>query len=294
MQRIINYIDQLSFDFRPIYLARTFLAFSTLLSLLFNDPYLLLQRRNLIFPLETKVFLAKISIFHQLSHHLLFAKWMSIFILLLVIIGIFPRITSVFHWWIAYSFRVSSIVSEGGDEINSTLTLLLIPILLFDDSIFQWKEENRYKSFESSFFAKNMIFYALLLIELQMCILYFQAFYYKLYVPEWTKGIAVYYWFSDPEIALPDYLSSFIMPIVKTEIGVRLFTWGAIFLEFLLFLGIILKHTRYRIWLLGIGIGLHLSIGLFHGLWSFFFSMLGGLILYFNVIIIKKKTFGFT
>jgi antimicrobial peptide system SdpB family protein len=113
-----------------------------------------------------------------------------------------------------------------------------------------------------------------------MCALYFQAFYFKLFIPEWAAGTAVYYWFSDPEICLPNYLQPLIYSIINTDFGVKVFTWGAIFLECLLFLGLFIRNYRFRKWLLGIGFFLHFSIGLFHGFWSFFFSMAAGLLLY--------------
>lgn len=197
--------------------------------------------------------------------------------------GLTPRFTCLLHWWVAYSFRVSAISIDGGDELNSILTLLLLPILISDDSLWTWSKSNVARK-RFPFWQQNIIFYALLAIDLQMSILYFQAFFYKLFVPEWLNGTAVYYWFTDPEIALPDYLAHIIIPIIETNLGVKLFTWGAIGLEFLLFLGIFAKHYNIGRYLFYVGILLHLMIGLFHGLWSFFVVMIAGLILYLSAI----------
>jgi hypothetical protein len=137
MKKAIHFIENVEFYFLPIYIARTLLAISTLINILFNNPFLLYQQKELILPFAPRVALSEYSIFNLFFPNLLLAKWVSAFILLLVIIGFVPRVLCFLQFWIAYSLRTSSIITYGSDDINMILCLFLIPILMNDSAIFQ-------------------------------------------------------------------------------------------------------------------------------------------------------------
>lgn len=72
-----------------------------------------------------------------------------------------------------------------------------------------------------------------------------------------------------------------MFPLLKNPYLVTGMTWGTLLLEILLFMGIaISKSEPKRKYLLCLGIGFHFLIGLFFGLWTFFITMTGALILY--------------
>lgn len=97
-------------------IARTLLAIGTLSTLLFNKKSTLF-----LYGLENDLqveptSITKISLFFLIDNYNI-ALSISIFILLLVITGIYPRLTGVFHWWVSYSLSVSSYLVDGGDQI---------------------------------------------------------------------------------------------------------------------------------------------------------------------------------
>ncbi len=95
-------------------LVRSLLALSTLLTLLFNDSGSIFSS-----PLSTQICTSGIK---ELSLYCLFsggdlyiARIVSILILVLVIVGIYPRVTGVLHWWVSLSFFISTPYVDGGD-----------------------------------------------------------------------------------------------------------------------------------------------------------------------------------
>ncbi|MGB4774166.1 MAG: sporulation-delaying protein SdpB family protein [Daejeonella sp.] len=280
---ILNLTKWYDFNHISISIARSCLALGSIITLLFNSPILLFSPTSNTNP--SHVFdLTKISIFYiSYPNYLYVAIIVSIIILLSVIIGIYPRITCFFQWWISYSIFNSSYVIEGGDQITSILTLLLIPICLTDNRINHWKYKTQSKRLDFLYY--NAVF-AYWIIRLQMAILYLNASISKLKVNEWVNGTALYYWFTEPNFGMPNYLYPLIMPLIEDRLILPIFTWSVILCEFFLFLAFNFNNNWRRRWLV-IGILFHLGIFVIHGLFSFFLAMTGGLILYLHSI--KKK-----
>lgn len=255
-------------------LARSLMAFATLLTLVFNDWGLLFPAYHVqSIPVET--------IFDQFNIFLLFGYdhirlviCLCIFLLCLVMTGILPQVTSVFHFWIAYSFFRCSPTIDGGDQIISIITLLLIPFSFFDNRFNHWnvpKEGNR--RYINIFANVVMLF-----IQIQISALYFHSVVEKLKIHEWVNGTDVYYWFSHNVFGLPSWLR-FIEPVFYSGFIVTTFTWGTLLLELFLFVAIFMSGKwRKRFFVLGVFF--HFGILLVHGLVSFFFAMAGSLILY--------------
>ena len=70
-----------------------------------------------------------------------------------------------------------------------------------------------------------------------------------------------------------------VIALATKPIVVVAMTWGAITLEVVLALGLVLPRKTWRP-LLIIGIVFHLMIGLFFDLWSFAIAMIAALVLY--------------
>ena len=116
-------------------------------------------------------------------------------------------------------------------------------------------------------------------IRVQLAILYLHAAFAKCAVPEWQNGTAIYYWLVDPQYGVADWLQPIVLPLLRLPYVVAPVTWAVIAFEFTLFAGL-LADKRYRPFLLGGGLLLHLSIAILHGLVSFSLAMSGALILY--------------
>jgi len=169
-------------------------------------------------------------------------------------------------------------ILEGGDQISANLALLLIPVFIMDNRRSQWQKiPQKQVSYSRE---RNLVAnYFHLFIKLQMCLLYFHAAVGKIGKSEWSNGTAVYYWFNDPTFGMPFWLHPILDPILANPFGVSFFTWGTIILEVLLFMAILMGREAKSCLLIA-GLVFHFSIVVVHGLFSFFFAMAAGLLLY--------------
>lgn len=205
------------------------------------------------------------------------ARWISIAILLVVASGWRPRFTGILHWWVCWSFIAVVSVQDGGDQITADLALLLIPITLADPRVWHWNPGPARVSASSW---RNLISYgALFLIQVQVAVLYFQAAFAKISVPQWADGTAIYYWFHDPVFGLPPYLSFVTDAVSANGTVLTIVTWGSIALEALIAFAIFLPRPT-RLMILPFALLFHDLIALFMGLASFDFAMNAALILY--------------
>ena len=267
----------------PVFgLARTLLALSTIFSILLVQPHLLFNPTNILNPNYEVLSLHKISIFYLLRNHLVFAKWISLFILLIVASGYRPRYTSLFHWYIAFSFSVSSYVIEGGDQIAQNLTLLFIPFFIFD------KRKNHWLNEPYNFKTNSWILLIYFLIRLQACFIYLQASIGKLKINEWRDGTALYYWLNNNFVGSPNIIKPFINFITDSPELLTIFTWSSLIIEFLLFM-CISSFKKQRKYFLIIGLVFHFLIFIFFGLFSFMLVMCGLLIIYLHDFKVKKN-----
>jgi antimicrobial peptide system SdpB family protein len=262
--------------------ARSLLAFGTLLTLLFNDADLLFRPDGgEVNGAMGRQGLFQGSLFFLVPpEYLEMARWFSIFILLLVVSGWRPRITGVLHWWIAYSFAAATLTVDGGDQVAAVLALWLIPVTLTDGRKWHWSPpepvgtDPRLRTLVAAQIAMSTLLFA----RLQVAIIYFQAGIAKLGVPEWANGTALYYWFTHPVHGMSAAVQPLVMPLLTNPLTVTLLTWGVIVLEVALFAGLTMDR-RWRPFLLVLGLFFHLGIIIVHGLVSFFFSMAAALIL---------------
>jgi sporulation delaying protein B len=268
----------LSRDHRPwtnVYgLARSLLALATLLTLLADSS------ENLFHPLvvsDPGVFdrraLAGASLFHLLGNHLLAAKLLSVIVLLLVIAGWRPRLTALPHWWISYSFASSASIIDGGDQIASTLTLLLLPVALTDSRAWHWKEIGTGTKAASIAAQTGDV-----LIRAQVAIIYLLAAVLKLRTEEWANGTALYYVWRSTTFGAPGFLRPLTDWIGQTVLVVPL-TWGVLVLELCLAAALV-APLRFRTRLLPLALAFHLGIAVLHGMPTFALTMSAALVLY--------------
>jgi antimicrobial peptide system SdpB family protein len=258
-------------------LARAFLASGTLLTLLFTGVDDLFPVHHLLGLKKSIEGLMHLNLFLWFDH-ILIPYLFSIAVLILTILGFFPRYISILHSWVTYSVFYTMLIVEGGDQINTILTFLIIPICLLDSRRNAWHKSNNVniKKGFSYYNAK----YSLLFITIQMGILYFNAGISKIFAAEWDSGTAVYYWFYDNMFGAPKWLIYIAAPLFTNDIPVTLINWLVILLELSLFVGLFLRQ-EYKYLLFTLGIFFHVLVILLHGLPTFFLAMAGGLILLF-------------
>ncbi|TXD80823.1 hypothetical protein ESY86_17440 [Subsaximicrobium wynnwilliamsii] len=254
-------------------IARTFLAFGLLITLIFNSNYTLFGYD--ILHLNNPVF--DYNFYYILREHLVLAKILSIIILLIVISGYFPRYSGILHWYITYSFFMSSDVADGGDHIASNITLLLIPLTLLDNRKNHWSHQIVSQG-NLKLYLMNSIYF---LIAIQICAIYLHAFIGKLFVEEWKNGTAIYYWMTHNHFGINPIFKDFATQLLSNKFIVIIISWSTLALEFLLASCIILSQSNKKRYIfLFSGILFHFGIMLIHGLVSFFFIMSAALFIY--------------
>ncbi len=199
-------------------------------------------------------------------------------VLLAVISGYLPQITGLLHAWIAFSFFTGALIIEGGDQIGQIITILLIPVTLAEKRINHWHKSNFFQ-YERPEWINFFCFSCLFVIQLQMAIVYFFAAAEKIQVPEWADGSAFYYWFNHNPFGASEPIRWLLSPIVENLYLTPLITWGVIVLEAMLF-GALFMRQKHRLLMFVLGVSFHFMIIVIHGLWSFFFAMVGGLVIY--------------
>jgi antimicrobial peptide system SdpB family protein len=279
MREIINYLENNLIFNQKIILARCFLAFGALLILFFNNSYELsnIDIGLLADRIENNSSL-DFSIFSFFSPPI--AKTICIFILLFVFTGYLPQLSCFLQAWVHLSICNSFVIVEGGDQIASNLSLLLIPICLFDARINQWNKEK----LNPSLYLKNRnVFFGVyyFLIRLQVAVIYLHSGVGKLYKEDWRDGTCLYYWLNNNIFGAPDFILKFLNLLTLSSFA-PIISWSIIFLELGLFACILATNKRILMLFFFLGILFHFSIFILHGLISFMFPMIGALILYLD------------
>ena len=193
-----------------------------------------------------------------------------------------PRFTAPLHWWLTFSLATSAVMVDGGDQVSSVLTLLLLPVALTDGRKWHWQADGSRTGYGHEW--KSLVaLFALLAIRVQVAGIYFHAAVGKMRVEEWTDGTVLYYWFTDPQFGATGAVRQAIEPLLRHGPTLALMTWGAMLLELSLFMALVMPKKAWR-YLLPLGIAFHASIAIIHGLVSFFFAMAAALVLYLRPV----------
>jgi antimicrobial peptide system SdpB family protein len=257
-------------------LARTVLALGTLGTLLATPPQVLLSplAGGIVPPTCTGI--TQASIWCAVPGGPQAARWLSVVILTLTASGWRPRLTAIPHWWVSWSLFASASIQDGGDQITAVLTLLLMPVALTDRRRWHWQRPG---NTASGPLPRLVTVAALLLIQVQVAGLYLDAGISKLGVADWANGTAMFYFFRSIIFGPPSWLSPVLGTVAGSPVGVTMLTWGAVALEIVLGLALLLPG-RARPALLAAGLVFHDAIALSMGLVSFDLAMSAALLLY--------------
>ncbi|MCH9688131.1 MAG: HTTM domain-containing protein [Deltaproteobacteria bacterium] len=265
--------------------ARTLIATSLLLTLLFNDS-------ETLFPPATGIAAGPLCMpgtasefgFYCQFESMELARWISIGLLAVIASGWRPRLTGVLHWWLTASLVWNSVLADGGEQVGTVLTLLLIPVTITDPRKWHWRSLPPRDRPSDALLAQRLVaLCALVCVRIQMAVLYFHAAAGKFEVDEWADGTVLYYWFMHPTFGLVDFLRELAWPLVTEPTVLAVTTWSVLVLEPLLAAGLLVDRKYWRYFLVA-GVVFHTGIFVIHGIPSFVMVMFGGLILFFRPI----------
>jgi antimicrobial peptide system SdpB family protein len=280
MKKVMKFIDA-NIDLQYIYskkyaISRTLLSLSTFVTIAFNNEQRLFNISYVQNPNIKTYTISKLSIFEILyPDNLFLARIISCLILAFVIIGFLPRVTCFLQFWLSLSVYSSSYITEGGDQINMILSILIIPICLFDNRINHW---NFYKNNEN-INVKSTVFFALNIIKLQVAILYFISGFGKLFNDQWREGSAMYYWIVNKEIGTNYYIEFIFSYIFSNRYILFFTTWFVMLFE--ISLSLIMLTNFNKKYFFYSALIFHAMIFIFFGLFSFELSMSAALFIYF-------------
>jgi Vitamin K-dependent gamma-carboxylase len=119
-------------------------------------------------------------------------------------------------------------------------------------------------------------------LQLQMCLLYMEAFWSKVWGPIWWSGSAVYY-----TSRIEEFYHLPVLPYVFDHLWTcQLISFATLFIEFSLFTLIWIKEFRY--WVLFLGMAQHLSIEWMMNIPIFEWLMISNYILFIDPQDLKK------
>ena len=270
---IVNYINQ-NASTSIVGFARSLLAVGLILTLIFNNINVLIPA-DYVAALDHGSMRFHSNFFFILGpSHLNMTRLLAVSVLMLVISGYYMQVTSILHCWITTSFVMIRPAYLGGDNINMLLTLLLIPVCIFDKRKNHWDKyipENN-----SIYFVQNLF---LSFIKIQVAFIYLDSVFLKLHIKEWRDGSVIYYWFNHNFFGLSTPFSNALKPLFERlplSIGIA---WGTLLFEASMAFALLFPGKVKR-GLLKCGIIFHFLILLIHGFALLFFAMSAALFLY--------------
>ncbi|WP_203364636.1 sporulation-delaying protein SdpB family protein [Bacillus sp. REN10] len=254
---------------------RSLLATATLLTLIFNDTSILLSYTANDTGCPHVKIPSAFCLFDSWGVSLEIVRYLMIILLFIIISGWRPRFTGIIHWYICYSLQTSAITIDGGEQIATVLSFILIFITILDG------RKNHFEQLSinpQSLTLKYMTWLCFGFIKFQVFIIYLNASVERLKNKEWADGTAIYYFFSDPIFGIANYQRVFMDPILESSLVIIL-TWSVTIFEFFLAASILGNRQVKRIALI-LGILFHIGIMFFIGIVTFGIVMISALLFY--------------
>jgi antimicrobial peptide system SdpB family protein len=201
---------------------------------------------------------------HELTGTFLFARIVTITVLILAASGYRPKWTCVPHWYVTFSLTASMAAINGGDNAAVIATMLTVPLCLGDGRTWQWTRPSRplAASWRGRSFATHLV------IRLQVCFIYLMAAGSKVFDPAWGDGTAMYFVLHDPQFGLPASVAGSLAPLVDSRWLIGLLTWSVIAVQLVIAVAV-LGRRRHRVVAVVLVASLHVAIIALMGLASF-------------------------
>ncbi|PWK80676.1 antimicrobial peptide system SdpB family protein [Lentzea atacamensis] len=274
--RLVSRADRFEPRGLPLSIGRCVLALSQLVTLVFTTPSALFHVTDVSPGGLTCGGLRSVSLWCVTSvfdDGLAIGKVLAITVLLVVLSGYRPKITSVMHWYVAFSMATAMPDPDGADYVLQVTTMLMVPLCLGDDRTWQWGSVRR----PLPGVWRGAAFAARIALQMQLCAVYLGAVVTKLMDPLWQQGSALLAVAYHPYAGFPRALLELLEPLLRSYWPVALAGWLVIAVQ----VGItvlIWGRTRARWYAFVLGLGLHTAIAVFMQLAGFGLTMIGVLV----------------
>lgn len=216
------------------------------------------------------------ALFCSVGEHLEVARIVAGAVLLIAASGIVPWARALPAAYLVLSTSVTMTLSDGGDQLYGILAVLLVPLSLTDWRRSSWSQHT---SLCGPRVRGSIAFVSWIAIRAQVFVVYLEAAFGKLGVPEWANGSALYYWLRNPTFGPGELLAAPVQALTSIPLVTGAATFAVVALEFALAIGPVLS-LRLRRLLLVAGFALHGAIIALMGITSFSIVMFAALLLH--------------
>lgn len=276
----ISSLDRDIWSFNPrsrvIAFARSGLALSQLLTLLFTPATHLYEVPILGQPPtgQCTKFTEQLSLFcvaGELPDDII--QILMVLGLVIVISGLLPRVTSVLHFWISYSFAHAVALPDGGDTVLIFTTFFLMFVCLPDSRLWQWAQTKSSVTVRSGAL-QGISWAAHWALRCQVAYIYLHSALAKLSVANWSEGSALYYIVRGEFFGTANFLQDLVFSLTSIPILALALSWGTIILECLIAGSVLSKRPVVQTVGFVACAMLHVGIIAFIGIWSFALAMI--------------------
>ena len=216
---------------------------------------------------------------HPINHNHEWIHWVFVIgqlgFLLTGFFRVFPKISSLAIWFLTVNlFTKGGLFFTGGEVLVNIILFYLIFIQNTDKKDKNYLLQN----------TLNNTFYIIMLI--QVCVLYFFSFYWKLYDPNWLNGDALHY-----VSKIDTFSSTWFNTILSDNLILgKILTYLVLFYQGSF--AILVWIKKIKIPFLIVGVIIHLSISIGMGIFAFGIIMSISYLLFLNdeqIIYLKRK-----
>ena len=208
-----------------------------------------------------------------------FAQYISGSFMLVAAIGFYPALFAVPSAYIAFSLSLGTSLPDGGDQIASSLLILLTLNGLSDWRRSHWSPSEYLEHDQLSRVRIILGGSSLFLARLQVSIVYFFAGIEKLSSGAWADGSAIYMWIRHISFGAPEWLRPLLWHLTEVPLFSASITWATMGLEVALGVSLLLPRNVAVKLLLPAGVLFHVGILFAMGIASFAVVMVGALLI---------------
>ena len=258
-------------------LARSVLASSTFLVLLLNPTSVLLHDPSLVGTTPSSCTgIASAGAFCLAPDNLgELVRWLLVAMCIPTLLGVMPAVSAPLHAYAAFSLASNTVGIEGGDYLETTVSVVLAVVCCTDRRWNGWRPRDTALRQR-----RNIPAHVLLLaLKLQLAYVYLEAATVKQAHPIWADGSALWYWVQQPNFGARSEVREFLEWVLSHGTILHAATWGVIVTEYVLAVSVLAARSRTpRLLTLGASATLHLVFSMVLGLVTFEISMLGSML----------------